>query len=549
MDTFLEREENCRYAGWWKWCRQIYRDVDPDKTAVEAAHRRGMEIWGVGTMFDWGSSADTPCSGDFPHNSESRLRLEHPEWVPVDRSGALRQGGPIELAYPAARRALVDLHMKFMRRDGYDGMLFITYAENYSMRFQDEFGFNDPIVQEFKKRTGLDIRAKPFTRMASRDDWYALRGEYVTAYLRELKAELAKSGKKLGLFVNPGRTHFPQPWNVPELMMTGGHIYFDLETWVRDGLVDELIAYGSSAAQPRATEDLLWLTRQTKTSVSALTSSPFAERWNSFHNRGVATVLAVGEEDAYLDRSNLSAPSIDALRGNESLPRLKALSQVIHGKIKATVADLAPLTKDPNLLVRRMALLALGKMKDPETLPFIEAGLEDAENGVRCIAAEALREINRPGSTAKLLAAIERFGTHPLMESTVPTLTKIQPFPRAEFAARAHARRCALRPGPAATARFLPGTIYQTCATRLLYSRWRVDRGGPSEKRPHANRGLSRRRDFGRVGGISFHPAGAGGEDRTAGEMATLRRSPRAAIRPQQGRGVEHRQAAHCPFR
>ena len=33
--------------------------------------------------------------------------------------------------------------MKFMKRDGYDGMVFLTYAENHAMRFQDEFGFNE----------------------------------------------------------------------------------------------------------------------------------------------------------------------------------------------------------------------------------------------------------------------------------------------------------------------------------------------------------------------------------------------------------------------
>ena len=113
------------------------------------------------------------------------------------------------------------------------------------------------------------------------------------------------------------------------------------------------------------------------------------------------------------------------------------LSQIVHGKTKATVADVAPLTKDANLLVRRMALLALGKSKDPQALPIIEAGLEDAENGVRCVAAEALREINRPESVAKLLAAVERSGTHPLIESAVIAFTKMQPFPRAELATAA----------------------------------------------------------------------------------------------------------------
>jgi hypothetical protein len=108
LDTMVARPENCRYASWWKWGLQLYKEVDPDKTAVEAAHRRGMEIWGVGTMFDWGNQADSPGFNDFPSFAESSLRIKHPEWVPVDKSGSLKQGGPIEFAYPEVRRALVD---------------------------------------------------------------------------------------------------------------------------------------------------------------------------------------------------------------------------------------------------------------------------------------------------------------------------------------------------------------------------------------------------------------------------------------------------------
>jgi uncharacterized lipoprotein YddW (UPF0748 family) len=435
LDTMVARPENCRYASWWKWGLQLYKEVDPDKTAVEAAHRRGMEIWGVGTMFDWGNQADSPGFNDFPSFAESSLRIEHPEWVPVDKSGSLKQGGPIEFAYPEARRALVDLHIKFMKRDGYDGMIFLTYAENYSMRFQDEFGFNEPIVAEFKKRTGLDIRKQPFTRFASRDDWYALRGEYVTAYLRELKVALAKDGRKLGMFVNPWRPHFPQPWNVPELMMTGGHIYFDLETWVRDGIVDELIAYGACypTTQSRAVEDLLWMTRQTNTRVSGLTSGPYQDRWKPFHARGVAVALSVNEDDHYLHYTNVPDQPLDALRGSDDFLKLKALSQVAHDKLKAAFADIAPLARDKNLLVRRAALRALAKLKDPQAVPIFERALEDPENGVRCMAAQVLRDLSGPESVARLLAALDRHGNHMLCENAMFTLMKLKPAPTAEL--------------------------------------------------------------------------------------------------------------------
>ncbi len=62
--------------------------------------------WSSGASARWptGSAADMPCYG-IPNDAESTLRLEHPEWVPVDRSGLLKQGGPLEFAYPAARKA------------------------------------------------------------------------------------------------------------------------------------------------------------------------------------------------------------------------------------------------------------------------------------------------------------------------------------------------------------------------------------------------------------------------------------------------------------
>jgi hypothetical protein len=444
IDTMQVREENCRYASAFRWFRRLYRDVHPDRLAVDAAHRRGMEIWGVGTLVDWGGPADAPNFGDFPDGFESGLRIAHPEWVPVDRSGLLKQAGPLEFAYPEARKALVDLNMKYVRQEGYDGVLLISYAENYSMRFQDEFGFSDPIVQEFQRRTKLDLRKQPFTRVASRYDWYALRGEYLTQYLRELKAELRRDGRKLGIFVNPQQPHFTQPWNVPELMLTAGHIYCDLETWIREGIVDQLMVYGycDPRLQARTVDDCLWMTRATHCDVGALTSSPFADRWKSYSDQGMMIAASWGEDASYLDRSSIPEQPLSALDGPDPVLRMRVLAQIINGKSKASVGEVAPLAHDNNLLVRRLALLALGKLKDPAAVPLIEQGLVDPENCVRCAAGLALRDNHRAESTAKMLAAIDQFGNHPLAEVVFKTLPVLRPLPRAELsqAATKHPR-------------------------------------------------------------------------------------------------------------
>ena len=38
VDSAREREENVRYASFWRWIRKLYAEVDPDRTAA-AGHR------------------------------------------------------------------------------------------------------------------------------------------------------------------------------------------------------------------------------------------------------------------------------------------------------------------------------------------------------------------------------------------------------------------------------------------------------------------------------------------------------------------------------
>lgn len=439
VDSNVERPENPRYYGFWKWLRHLYSEVDPDALAAAAAKKHGIEFWGVATLVDWGSQADVPPFNDWPFNNESKLRLEHPEWVPVDRYGILRQGGTIDFSYPEARKALVDLHMKFMRRDNYAGMVFLTYAENHSMRFQDEFGFNEPVMAEFKKRYGLDPRQRDWTRFASREDWIRLRGEYLTAYVRELRAELDKAGQKLGFILDPHDIRFPQPWNVPETMRTAGSMYLDLETWVHEKLVDEFLAYGycAPALQMKAVKDLLWLTRDTDTRAGVLTSSPLNAQWKDVVKAGAFVVDSCAEEAMILERSSgLGTLPLSDLKGDSELKRQKVLAQIADGTTKATVADIEPiLAGTQNVITRRLALLALASLKSPEAIALVTRSLNDPENSVRAIAIAALGRIGDPASAAPILEAIRKQPTHPTFETGVTALSRLAPFPKETLAA------------------------------------------------------------------------------------------------------------------
>jgi len=430
------RPENCRYYSLWQWLEELYATVHPDQLAVKAARARNMEIWGMGTLWDWGGGPDTPTFGDYPFPFESKLRLAHPEWAPQDKHGVRRQGGPIELAYPAARQALVALIADEARRTGYDGVCLITYVENYAVRFADEFGYSDPIVQDFQRLHGVDLRTQPFRRGASREDWLRLRGSYVTAFLRELKAALSPGGIKLGLLINPNNPREPLTWNVPELVLTAGSHWMDVDTWIRDSIVDELVVSGNSSpqAQLKTLEDLRFLARGTGTAVSVMTSSPFGAQWRPLQQQGLATLLAVSDDVQHLDRGFVPEQPAAALASDDVFRRMRALGQCSAGKLTLDQGAVAQLATSQNLIERRLALQALGKMESADLQPLL-TGLEDPENGVRCSAALALGQRRNPQACGPLLAAVQRHGNHMLRECAVIALRKLQPLPTAELRA------------------------------------------------------------------------------------------------------------------
>ena len=72
--------------------------------------------------------------------------------------------------------------------------------------------------------------------------------------------------------------------------------------------------------------------------------------------QGIPVVMAVGEERQYLEACNLPAQTPAALQSADSFLRIQALGQSMSGKMTLSAAEIAPLTRDENLIVRRLAL-------------------------------------------------------------------------------------------------------------------------------------------------------------------------------------------------
>ena len=102
--------------------------------------------------------------------------------------------------------------------------------------FADEFGFNEPVRDEYLARYGQDIWTDDFNRGLWRD----LQGEYLTQFTAELRDVTKASGHLLGVGCARGDVigHPMGNWTLK------------WREWVLRGLVDQLVVNQSSAQCP-----------------------------------------------------------------------------------------------------------------------------------------------------------------------------------------------------------------------------------------------------------------------------------------------------------
>jgi len=208
---------------------------------VEVAHRLGMKFYAWVTIYNEGAPAGayreygvppvpltypwgTIQEAEFPF--ESRFVHEHPEYQLVDRTGKRRHYGVLEWAYPEARGYWVQEIQLILDRYAVDGIHVSTRTEGPSPEHADQFGFNPPIVEEYRRRHGVDILREDFDV----EQWRALRGEYLTRLLREISGVVHARGKQLSLGTSQGDyIGFPL-----------GNMKLEWRNWIEKKIVDRL---------------------------------------------------------------------------------------------------------------------------------------------------------------------------------------------------------------------------------------------------------------------------------------------------------------------
>ena len=263
-----------------------------------------------------------------------------------------------------------------------DGIAFLTYAENFSQRYEDEFGYSPPIVEEFRRRHGVDIRHEEFDR----DAWRRLRGEHVTAFLKLLKQKLGRqkrdpSGPGIAVCVDGARPDQAMKWNVDGGVRTAGNWSWSTAEWLQGGVVDEICLFNPPDDAVR--RDLIDRARQAggKVQISAFRTRGDLEP-------GVRRVMFLGREieaghpnEAWIDwpDEQLADEPVTSLESPDRLARRRLLTRALKGKVSLSAEQLSRAVRDPDLYVRRTALRAIAQHPEPGTRERVTAALRDPE--------------------------------------------------------------------------------------------------------------------------------------------------------------------------
>ncbi|MBT3377230.1 MAG: family 10 glycosylhydrolase [Lentisphaerae bacterium] len=207
--------------------REIEGRCDPRVEALKSCRRLDLPILGYLCIFDEGSPTSIRYGDNAPFPWQSHFTLKHPEFLVCDRAQESRHFGVMEYWYPEVRKYKISVITDFLEAHDFDGVYVCTRTHSRPADHADQYGFNEPVVDEYRKRYGLDIRVQPFDVQRWRD----LRGEGLTLFLRELRAVLKQRGKQLAL-------------GIPRSDIVGppyGNMTLHWRTWLREQLVDEIV--------------------------------------------------------------------------------------------------------------------------------------------------------------------------------------------------------------------------------------------------------------------------------------------------------------------
>lgn len=373
------------------------------RRGAEEARKKGLAFWGYMPFFEVGQSEEAvSMSGFGPYNFEEKIRAEHPEFRLYDRAGVM-SGSTIEFGYPEVRKAFLDQYEKMFAENGefsiYDGIIFYTYVENFFPRYTDQFIYSDIAVRAFKERYGVDVLTQPFDM----DKFLELRGEFVTQYLRELRAVFNKHGKKLAFYIDAKESEIPQRWPSYPGILVPGRVKMDWRTWVKEGLVDEISL--RSATSMKDIQPFLDATKGTQVRISLLTNQMPPEL-KPLEALGVTRHVWTPEMPTDFPKENAPASALD---GNDLTAILSVLRQARDNEIALPDERVIALLNHSDLIVRRQAVAAILGRRMTSAIPALEDAAMDPDNNFRCVVIDALGTLHGEKTAGVIAESLAKY--------------------------------------------------------------------------------------------------------------------------------------------
>jgi hypothetical protein len=226
-------------------------DWDDLKVAPDLAHEHDMQAFLYVPLFDEGWPLLPKAIREVSfHNRmhcqhvswQSDFSRKHPQYAVADRTLRNRQWGVLCLGYPEVRKHLIRRYLRLLRKGNFDGLFVCLRSQSRPAEYADQYGFNDPIRQEYLKRYGRDIWSEDFDLQCWRD----LQGEYLTCFLKDLRKKLNDADIQLAVGVPRGFVLGPPL----------GNMSLQWPQWVQEGTVDQLIIDQNSSQCPSMWHDL-----------------------------------------------------------------------------------------------------------------------------------------------------------------------------------------------------------------------------------------------------------------------------------------------------
>ena len=191
----------------------LLQKYDTMKQAVEEARKVGLPIYG------WARISNEFSKENHQFSATTPFHRAHPEARQRYKSGPFAPR--LSFAYPEVRQHKVDI-LREIASYGVDGICIDV------LRHPNMAQYDDPLVEAYLKKTGRN----PMEMENDGDEeWLRLRADAFTQFIREARAALDRqAGRRFPLMI---RT-VDQVWRN---LVVG----CDVERWVAEGLVDEII--------------------------------------------------------------------------------------------------------------------------------------------------------------------------------------------------------------------------------------------------------------------------------------------------------------------